>query len=375
MKIKLVETKITKTFDDLIKEIHEPGLCGECGGCVSFCSAGEIGAIEMSKSGPPKYSNKDNCRKCGICYFICPQTRVLNDVLNIRFNFEPPIGHTLKVSATQASSEKIRAEATDGGAVTAILSYLLKQKLIDGAIVSKKIGPLGRIPFFATTEDELLEAAGSHYDISDHVVGLEKYTTFIPTNIKLKQSSADLLNVAVVGTPCQIHSIRKMQVLGILPAHIVKYTLGLFCYFNFSFGEDGRKGLEEKYNFSFNDVVKINIKENLILQLKDKKELHIDFNDLHGIVRPACFGCRDFANVYADISFGGLGSPDGYTTTIVRTKTGEEIYSKALEEGYLTEPKDLNKTVKTAEMLDKVVKFGRQKFERYKHTLDKIKLK
>ena len=83
--------------------------------------------------------------------------------------------------------------------------------------------------------------------------------------------------------------------------------------------------------------------------------------------------CRDFANVYADISFGGLGSPDGYTTTIVRTKTGEEIYNKAIEEGFLTEPKDLNKTGKTAEMLDKVVQFGRQKFERYMHTLDKIK--
>jgi len=32
-----------KSFKDLIKEVHEKGICGECGGCVSFCSAAEIG--------------------------------------------------------------------------------------------------------------------------------------------------------------------------------------------------------------------------------------------------------------------------------------------------------------------------------------------
>lgn len=33
---------VPKSFEDLIKDVHEPGLCGECGGCVSFCSADEI---------------------------------------------------------------------------------------------------------------------------------------------------------------------------------------------------------------------------------------------------------------------------------------------------------------------------------------------
>jgi len=49
-----------KSFKDLIKEVHEKGICGECGGCVSFCSAAEIGAIDISTSGLPYYSNEDN---------------------------------------------------------------------------------------------------------------------------------------------------------------------------------------------------------------------------------------------------------------------------------------------------------------------------
>jgi coenzyme F420 hydrogenase subunit beta len=76
---KMVEEVIPKSFEDLIKDVHEQGICGECGGCVSFCSAGDIKAIEMSVSGPPKYYNKDNCLKCGICYLVCPQTHVLDN--------------------------------------------------------------------------------------------------------------------------------------------------------------------------------------------------------------------------------------------------------------------------------------------------------
>ena len=58
-----------KSFEDLKREVHERNICGECGGCVSFCSAADIIAIEMTKDGPPRYANKDNCLQCGICYF------------------------------------------------------------------------------------------------------------------------------------------------------------------------------------------------------------------------------------------------------------------------------------------------------------------
>ncbi|MFW9950017.1 MAG: Coenzyme F420 hydrogenase/dehydrogenase, beta subunit C-terminal domain, partial [Candidatus Thorarchaeota archaeon] len=76
--------------------------------------------------------------------------------------------------------------------------------------------------------------------------------------------------------------------------------------------------------------------------------------------------CRDFSNVYSDISFGGLGSQDGYTTSIIRTKAGEKIYNEALKEGYIQEPSKFNTSVKKSEMLAKVISFGKRKYERYK---------
>lgn len=359
---------MVKTFEDLIKDVHEKGLCGECGGCVSFCSAGDIGAIKMSESGPPVYANKENCKECGFCYYVCPQTHVLNDLLNDKFENIPPIGKWQNITSSITTSETIAKKATDGGVVTSILNYLLDSKLIDGAIVCKKEGPFNRVPFLATSKEDLIQAAGSYYDLSKQVIGLEKYNTFIPTNTKLKDLiNSDLLNIAIVGTPCQIHSIRKMQQLSIIPAHIVKYTLGLFCNLNFSFNDEDRKKMEEKFNFKFKSLEKMNIRDDIIINIKDDEEKHISFSDVDEFVRPACRACSDFSNVYADISFGGLGSQKNHTTTIIRTKIGAEIYRDALKKGYIKEitrfsPSDVN-----ANLINKIVTFSQQKNERAKH--------
>ncbi len=364
---------LPKTFEDLKKEVHERDLCGECGGCVSFCSASDIKAIVMSEEGPPKYFNKENCLECGICYLVCPQTHVLNEELNSKFEYKPPMGSWKKIVSTQASSSKIKKVATDGGVVTALLIYLLENHLINGAIVSKRKGPFNRVPFFATTNEELIEAAGSHFELSSQVMGLEDYSTFIPTITKLKKLiTTDLMNIAVVGTPCQIHSIRKMQELSILPAHIVKYTFGLFCNLNFNFDKEDRDEMEHKFNFSFEDVDNMNIREALLLHFRDDHKIKVDFEKLHPYVRSACFGCSDFSNVYADLSFGGLGSDKKYTTTIIRTEKGEKVYKNALKEGYISEPFPLNTSVKKSEILAKVISFSQRKKQRAEKKLENL---
>jgi len=48
-----MEEKI-KTFNDLRREVIEIGLCGKCGGCYSFCSAGELNALEIGENDFPE---------------------------------------------------------------------------------------------------------------------------------------------------------------------------------------------------------------------------------------------------------------------------------------------------------------------------------
>ena len=358
--------ELPKSFEDLIKEVHEKDICGECGGCVSFCSAADIGAIEMTEDGPPHYSNEENCLHCGICYLICPETFELNSELNKKYNFKPPIGHWAKIVSAQAKSPKIRKVATDGGVVTAILIALLENNLINGALISKRVNSFQRIPFFAKNKEEILEAAGTYYESKGPIPELGKYNTFVSTISELKKIVfADYMKIAVVGVPCQIHSIRKMQELNIIPAHIVEYTLGLFCYENFKFDEVARARIEERFKFSFNDIEKLNIKDNLIINLRDKDvPITIEFSELQDIMRHACRVCENFSNYFADISFGGLGSQKDHTTVMIRTKLGQEIYNLALNKGYIVEPHELNSSVEKSKMLAQIISFSKRKAKR-----------
>ncbi len=376
-----IELERTKTFKDLIKEVHDQGICGQCGGCVSFCFAGDLVAISMGKNGRPAYINEENCLNCGICFLICPQINILDSEIQEQFNWKPPIGSYKKLKSSRSTNPEVLQNCSDGGVVTSILHCLLKRKMIDGAIVSKKTGPFGRQPMIATTYDEILSGAGTRFIGSSQVEELGNFTTYSPTMQGLRNlKSMDLLKIAVVGTPCQIHTIRKMQHLGVVPSHIVKYTIGLFCMENFSFSLDDKENVENKLGIKIDNIEKLNLKEDFIVTLKSGEVKHIPLSDIEDVARPACFACTDFANDFADISVGGLGSPEGYTTTIIRTKDGEEIYSESkrynfIEELNVNSYDKSNDQNTSSNRLAKILEFANRKFKRGTKTLEKLRAK
>jgi coenzyme F420 hydrogenase subunit beta len=331
-------TSEIKVFSDLQQDVIAKGLCGKCGGCYSFCSAGELNAIQIGHDELPTYSDESKCVECGICYLICPQTTTLNQDLKQQFGWDAPIGVARAITSARTTDSNIAQVCTDGGVVTALLIYLLDQALIEGAIVSKKIDPITREAFMAFTRSEIIAAAGSGYAGASHLEELGgQFTTYAPILPEVKGlASRYLRNIAVVGTPCQISTIRKMQCLGILPAHLIEYTIGLFCIENFSFTESAQRALEKKYSFQFAQIQKINIKDKFIISVPDRT-IQIPLEEVEPFARPACLACSDFSNEYADISVGGLGSHDGYTTVIIRSKKGEMLFRSAIDDGYIEE--------------------------------------
>lgn len=367
--VKLVEE--IKSFKDLIKEVQDPGICGKCGGCVSFCSAGELNALGLDKDGTPILIDDDKCLKCGICYLICPQIKALNPELKQKFGWRPPIGPYRHISSARSTDRKIRIVATDGGVVTALLSYALKKNIVQAAVVLKKIGPFARQPVMVTEPSELLDAAGSHYEESLHLDEIgRRYTTFAPTVREVKHiKERNLERIAIVGTPCQIYTIRKMQVLSIVPADAVSLTIGLFCMENFAFDRKAKRTLEKRLKLKLRNIEKINIKDDVILQTEDGKTVHLPFRAVDEIARSACFACPDFANDYADISCGGLGSPDGYTTSVIRTAIGEKIFNGAKQAHAIEELSYRNREemrIRKSKMMAKIVSFVNRKKERAK---------
>ena len=363
-----------KTFRDLVTEVHERGICGQCGGCVSFCSAGEFNALRLGSDGVPEFANEDACLECGICYLICPQISVLDNELRERRAWRGPIGPVRKLTSAHTTNEDVRSICTDGGVVTSLLSYALDKHIIQAAIVSRRVGPFAQQVVIATTLEEIIDAAGSHYDESRQLSEAGKrYTTFAPTIREVKTlHEQDIRRVALVGTPCQIHTIRKMQLLHVLPADSVTLTIGLFCMESFSFDEAAREHLEKVLGTKLANIQKLNVKDDVIITGSDGKMTHVPFYLVDEFARPACFACSDFSNEFADISCGGLGSPDGYTTVIVRTSVGDKVYNgachaKAIKELTFSAPESqLNHTT---EMMAKIVSFTSRKRHRARERL------
>ena len=57
--------------------------------------------------------------------------------------------------------------------------------------------------------------------------------------------------------------------------------------------------------------------------------------DLDSLAASSCAYCSDFTGMNSDISCGNVGSDDGWTTVIVRSKRAEVILKDAIKEGVI----------------------------------------
>ena len=319
-----------KTFFDLIQEVQKPGLCHRCGGCVTFCSAVNYGALELDPDGKPRYGEIEKCIECGLCHAICPEIDELEKETRERVGWTTPIGRVIETTVARATDPAVRRAATDGGVVTSLLLHLLERGRIDGAVVTRQDGPFRRRPFLATTTEEVKQAAGFFFDTSH---GMKDFGDRYMTHSQIEEFDPmlkkGLKRVAFVGTPCQIKSVRRMQTLGLVPADAVHICLGLFCSGNFTFGEEQRRRLAEIGDFAWEDVRKINIKEGLQIHLRSGQTRAVALDELEFMRRHACRYCPDYTAEFADIAFGGIGAEEGWTTVVTRSPLGRAAFADA----------------------------------------------
>lgn len=321
-----------ETFFNLIQEVQKPGFCHRCGGCVTFCTAVNFGALEIDDDGKPRYGDIEKCIECGLCYCICPEVDELEDETRRKAAWSEPNGRIIETSVARAADPAVRETATDGGVVTAMLLHLFDTGRIDGAIVTKAAGPFKRRPCLATTREEIADAAGFYFDTSHGMKHMsDKYVTYSSIEEFAPMVKKGLRRVALVGTPCQIKAFRRMEVLGIVPADSVSYCFGLFCSGNFTFTDDQRTKLAADHDFSWETVKRINIKEAFMVHLNNGDIRTIALDDLDFMKRYACKYCPDYTAEFADISFGGIGAEPGWTTLITRTPLGRAVYADAKE--------------------------------------------
>jgi coenzyme F420 hydrogenase subunit beta len=317
-----------KLFGSLISEVLNRNLCTSCGGCVASCP---VYILQMQGEKP---TMKGKCELCQVCYYSCPAAQFpLDEVEKAVFGrvrtANEPIGICTTIVNARSKREEILQRSQDGGVVTSILGCALQSEMIDAAVVASldKEMPWKATPSVAVDFAEVLEAAGTKYTPSPTLIGLMSAA-----------QEYGKKRVAMVGTPCQIRTYRRMQTssLGAKKlASTVSLAIGLFCMESYHYDKLLREYLQTK-NVDLDKVSRFEIKNGKFRVYTGKQEaLNVPIKELHAFGRSNCKACEDFSAEFADISVGGVGCSEGWCTVIARTTRGQEFLTEAEKNNWI----------------------------------------
>ncbi|HWQ78741.1 MAG TPA: Coenzyme F420 hydrogenase/dehydrogenase, beta subunit C-terminal domain [Anaerovoracaceae bacterium] len=328
-----------KTVGDLNRDIIDKGLCTACGTCVAVCNKD---VLHMEVEEP--IADQEKCISCGICYACCPGQKtgvpeLEKELFGTQKNEHADLlGLYRNCYVSKCADEEIMISGASGGTAAALQIYALEKGLIDGVIgVSfDKEKPWVPVPVLSTTKEEVLATQGSKY-------------THCSVNDLLKETVKKKMRVAVVGLPCVIHGIRKVQ--HYMPesalAKSIVFTIGLLCAEN-RFTRGVEHIITKRLGVPLENVARVSYREGLYpgaFTVWDKagEKYSIPYPDQLTFIwmhtRPRCRICWDYSAELADISLGETQHIDkkmAHNAAMVRTEKGEEIFNAAIAAGYVT---------------------------------------
>jgi coenzyme F420 hydrogenase subunit beta len=275
---------------------------------------------------------------------------------------DPYLGKYTTCISARSTDKEILKNAQDGGIATTLMVYALEEGIIDGAIVAGEGDlPWKPRPFVAMSRKDILKAQRAKYNISPQISWIKEATR-----------SFGLDKVGVTGVCCQIQAVRKAQLYPInmrdVPGKIA-FVVGLFCMENFLY--DSIQALVEDHtNQSLSSVKKMRIGKGEFRVYTERGNVATTpLKLIHKYAQPGCYVCLDYVSNLADISTGSVGSPDGWSTVFVRTKVGNDIWSKAVDAG-LFETKPIEEVKPGLEL---VMKLAKIKLDGNRKTLEERK--
>ena len=328
--------------------IAADGLCVRCGACFNMCP---LDLIEPDGDLFPRISgaNLERCTDCGLCMRPCPADvdyPALSTALFGRAT-DPrdAVGVLREVYVGHATDPRIRAAGASGGVGTALLAHLLRtgaaeQVLVCGMDAERPWLPR---PFLAATENEIIAGAQSKYTMVPQMQDLGPIT-------KWKKKTA------LVGLPCHLHALRKLEAWRpALTEHIVM-AVGLACHSTLE--RDATLKLLEVHGIRPEDVARLEYRggerwpRGVQVTLKNGEvhrvralDIKASFNYLKCFYSPArCLLCTDYSAELSDLTIadpwirdasGNHPYQEGWSLILTRTARGQALIEKAGADGAL----------------------------------------
>ncbi|MFW9822206.1 MAG: coenzyme F420 hydrogenase/dehydrogenase beta subunit N-terminal domain-containing protein, partial [Candidatus Thorarchaeota archaeon] len=198
--------KVEKGWQELESEIIRTGKCVYCGACGAFCANIKFDTLKEIPIEDGSCKDSNTCRDgYGLCYNLCPKTGIEQIPLSLLDQWvfgkehDKILGHYLEIVSVQLTDKAKEKVPMEAGPITILLYTAMEAGLIDCSVITDKDENFIPYPIIAKNQNEIFKGIG-----------------YKPSQGPTLSIVGDAINkeyndIAVVGTPCQIQSLRKMQ--------------------------------------------------------------------------------------------------------------------------------------------------------------------
>lgn len=326
--------RIQKGWKELNEEIIQTGKCVYCGACGAFCANIKF---DTEKEIPIEDGSCEEVNTCrdgyGVCYNICPKTEKEQIPLDLLDKWvfgkkhDKILGHYKDIVLVKVTDEARKSLPIEAGPITALLWTAMDEGMIDASIITDKDDSFMPYPIIAKSKEDVFKGIGYKPSQSPTI------------SLVGEAINQGFVNIGVVGTPCQIQALRKLQNhprFDFEAYDLVSLAIGTFC-----FGTFNNQRLSEVFNehgIDARNIKKISKNKDAfkLIITQDSETKEIPYNELYDkAIRNACFSCSDYTAAFSDISVGEVGSEEGWRTVIIRTEKGEKLLNAAKTKGIL----------------------------------------
>jgi dihydroorotate dehydrogenase electron transfer subunit len=333
---KMYIEKIQKGWQELDSEVIKTEKCVYCGACSAFCANIKYDTEKEIPIEDGSCKDVNTCRDgFGLCYNICPKTGIDQIPLSLLDKWifgkehDKILGHYIKIVSVKVSDSARDKIPSDAGPISALLWIAMENGLIDASIITDKDENFKPFPMIAENQQDLFKGIGYKPSQSP---------TLSLVGEAINKGYSD---IAVVGTPCQIQGLRKLQNhphFDYEAYDLISLAIGTFCFGTFH--NQQLADIFKEFDINLKEIEKIETdRNNFKMKITTKsgvKEIPLNYL-CDKSIRNACFACSDYTASFADISVGDVGSEDGWNTIIIRTPIGKQVFDLAIDKGILEE--------------------------------------